>query len=143
MKILILIAFIPFTIISCINDDSLKPVIPHNIINANSAKTWVKTKDLKNGVDSTPSLNELKTTFTLYNNGTFREQKFVHIGSEQGRKGHYSFGISESQDTSFNFIYANNESLSFSVAYIDPEILKLNNDSLTWVFETLEAPKLK
>lgn len=143
MKFFIFIAVIPFAIIGCINDDSLKPVIPNNLVNANSAKTWVKTTEIKDGENTVPSLNELKTTYTLYENGTFREQKYVHIGSNIGRKGHYSLGISPNQDTTLTFFYITNESISFNLKYIDTELLKLTNDSMSWVLRTLQPPKLK
>lgn len=143
MKLFIFIVVLPLAIISCINDDSLRPVIPNNLVNANSAKTWVKTTELKNGVNSVPSLNELKITYTLYENGSFREQKYVHIGSNVGSKGHYSLGISESKDTTLTFFYSTNETISFALKYIDPKQLRLVNDSMTWVLETLQPPKVK
>ncbi len=128
---------------SCINDSSLKPVIPNNIINANSAKTWVNTREIVKGVDKTPLMNELRTTFTFYENGTFREQKYAHIGSSLGKKGRYSIAISTSTDTVFSFFYSTSETINFEIKNIDLEKMSLVNDSLNWTLETLKPPKLK
>ena len=139
-----IIAFTFFILASCINDDSLKPVIPNNILNANSAKTWVRTGELKNGINKAPIMKEMKMTFTLFDNGTFREHKHVHIGSELGRKGHYTLGISPFKDTTLNFYYtSSSQTLSFDVKHIKSNRIKLVNDTITWILETLEPPQLK
>jgi len=143
LKYILCIALFSFSFIGCINDGSLKPVIPNNIINANSAKTWVKTVHIENGVNKTPLMKELRTTFTLYENGTFREQKYAHIGSNLGKKGSYSLAIPTLTDTVFTFFYSNSEPISFEVKYIDLEEIRLTNDSMSWTLETLKPPKLK
>ncbi len=143
MKKILCIALVSFSFMSCINDSSLKPVIPNNIINANSAKTWVNTSQIEYGVDKTPLMNELRTTFTLYENGTFREQKYAHIGSNLGKKGRYSIAIPTPTDTIFTFFYSTSETVNFAIKHLDLEKLRLVNDSLQWTLETLKPPKLK
>lgn len=130
-------------LVGCIYENSLKPVIPNHLINANSAKTWVKTEHLKNNKNLSPQLSELQTTYTFYSDGTFREQQRIHLGSDKGRKGRYSLTISEKKDTSFTISYLESGSYNFNVDFIDIKVMKLSNDSVSWTLETLKPPQVK
>lgn len=143
MKFIIGISSILFILVSCIYENSLKPIIPNNLINANSAKTWVKTKHIKNNKNLSPQLNELQTSYTFYSDGTFREQQMIHLGSDKGRKGRYSLTISEKKDTSFTLSYLKSSSYNFHVDFIDVKVMKLSNDSVSWTLETLKPPIVK
>jgi hypothetical protein len=143
LKIFIYISTGLFCLFSCINEDSLKPIIPNHLINANSAKVWVKTGHIVNNRNLSPQLSELRTTYTFFADGTFREQQMIHLGSNQGRKGYYSLIISEKKDTTFNLNYTSNEANTFHLDFIDVKSLKLSNDSVKWILKPLEPPKLK
>lgn len=118
-------------------------MIPGQLIHANSSKVWVKTKVIKdNGDNLAPVLNELKTAYILFENGTFREQQLIHLGSKNGVVGSYGVSISETNDTSLVFFYPGNEEEQFQLEYIDSKQMKLSNQNETWFFETLKAPKL-
>lgn len=130
-------------LVGCIYENSLKPVIPNHLVNANSAKTWVKTKHLKNNKNLSPQLNELQTTYTFYSDGTFREQQRIHLGSNKGRKGRYSLIISDKKDTSLSLSYLESNTYNFHVDFIDIKVIKLSNDSVAWTLETLKPPIVK
>jgi hypothetical protein len=112
------------------------------LINANSAKTWVEVTHIKLGIDHAPIYYESKRTYTFFDNGTFREQQLIHLGSPNGRIGKYSITIS-AKDTSFNINYKNGEHLSFNIDFLDTRVLELSNDSLSCTLETLTPPKVE
>lgn len=113
------------------------------MINANSAKTWVEVAHIKQGADYAPLYNESKRTYTFFDNGTFREQQLIHLGSQNGRIGKYNVTISANKDTTFNINYDNGEHLSFNIDFLDTRVLELSNDSLMCSLETLTPPKVE
>tara|TARA_B100000508_G_scaffold130740_1_gene118299 strand:- start:4478 stop:4906 length:429 start_codon:yes stop_codon:yes gene_type:complete len=142
MKIIIPIIVIS-AFYSCIYDSSLKPVIPNHLITANSAKTWVQTEYTKHGESVVPHLSESRFTYTFYDNGTFREQRLIHLGSKKGKKGNFSWKVSEENDTIISLLYYGAPPLSLNIESIDTKIMRLANDSISMTLETLQPPKLK
>jgi hypothetical protein len=138
-----LFIIITLALISCIDENSLKPVIPSHLFNANSAKTWIEVAHIKEDVNYAPLYDESKRTYTFFENGTFREQQLIHLGSENGRIGKYSVGISPNLDTTLNIYYKNGDQLIFAVDFVDTKILNLSNDSLKCYLETLPYPKVE
>lgn len=125
---------------SCINEGDLRPVIPIQLINSNSAKTWIKTGHLIKNKNTAPRLNELRTTYTFYHDGTFREQQMIHLGSNKGRVGRFNLSITKQQDTLLRLYYHLAEDVEFKIKHIDSRSLKIQRDSVLWILETMEPP---
>ena len=118
-------------------------MIPGHLFHANSAKTWVEIAHIKSGVNHSPLYDESKKTYTFFENGTFRHQQLIHLGSENGRIGKYSIGISPNRDTTLNIYYKNGDELTFHIDFVDTKKLLISNDSLKYSLETLVPPKVK
>ena len=127
MKKLIAISLI-LHLFGCIDESSLKPIIPYHVLHANSSKVWILQKRFVNGEDIAPQLRERKRTFTFFDDLQLVEQEMVHLGSNYGLLASYSIRIDESmRDTLLNFYYTNhNKKLKFKVKEIGYKILKLH-----------------
>lgn len=142
MKFVVII-LLSLLISSCINERDLRPIIPIELINANSAKTWIKTGHIVKNQNAAPRLNELRKTFTFYHDGTFREQQMIHLGSNKGRVGRFNLGITKQQDTLLRLYYHLAEDIELQIKHIDSRSMKIQKDSATWILETMEPPKVE
>lgn len=143
MKLIAVISLL-LILFSCIDEAELRPVVPEQLINSNSAKSWVKTGHILGNKNSAPRLNELRETYTFYYDGTFRKQQMIHLGSSKGRVGRYNLGITKKvQDTFLRLYFNHAEDIEFQIKHIDSRNLILEKDSITWVLETLEPPNVK
>jgi hypothetical protein len=134
MQKLLIIAII-LILVGCIDESSLKPIIPYHVLHANSSKVWILQNRIVDGEDLAPQLRERKRTFTLFDDLQLFEQEMVHLGSNYGLLASYSMGIDEeTQDTLFNIYYTNhNKKLKFKIKEIGYKTLVLQpitNDSI-------------
>ena len=126
MQKLLVISLIA-ALFGCIDKSSLKPIVPNNVLNANSSKVWILQERMIEGKDETPQLRERKRTFTFFDDFQFLEQEMVHLGSNFGLIGSYSLNIEGvNRDTTLNLYYTNeNKKLQFKVTKLGYKTLRL------------------
>ena len=124
----LLIITLVLTLFGCIDESSLKPIIPYHVLHANSSKVWILQKRIVDGEDVAPQLRERKRTFTFFDDLQLFEQEMVHLGSNYGLLASYSMNIDENtKDTLLNIYYTNhNKKLKFKVKEIGYKTLLLH-----------------
>ena len=126
---------------SCIDEKSLKPIVPGSLFHANSAKTWLLDKEIFNNRDVTPKIASNKMSLTFFSDGEFYQQKLMHLGTDKGIKGTFYLQIIDS-DTLFYLDYKDSDKLKFNVHYLTEKNIQLStlNDSLKWVLISYPKP---
>ncbi len=139
---------LPLCIISCIEKQYLKPLVPHHLIHANSAKTWILDEQIQNDTFIQPEWQQNKLTFTFFNDNKVVIQKYAQLGSQFGEKAFYSFSIhKERKDTNLVFYFENGEEWQFklnSISYSEMQLEKQfqqNKDSVEfWNLISYQKP---
>lgn len=141
MKLLITILF-SLLISGCISESSLKPVVPMQIIHANSAKVWILESLIVNQVEKSPQTRDFKTAYIFYENGEFLKQKMVHLGSNKGEKGNFSLTIlPEHQDTILYLNYKDRSKKSYYLKLCTSKEMRLQeSENVNLTFKTLPNP---
>lgn len=125
---------------SCIDEKSLKPIVPNYLLHSNSAKTWVVNNEVVEGQNITAKIHPNKMTLTFFSDGEFYEQKLLHLATDKGVKGKYSLHVKDS-DTVFYLQYKDAEKIAFRVNHLSNQKILIStiNDSLKW--ELISYPK--
>lgn len=134
MQKLLLISVL-FFFTGCIDESSLKPIIPYHVLHANSSKVWILNKRIVDGEDLAPKLRERKRTLTFFDDLQLIDQELLHLGSNNGLIASYSMIVDENKkDTILNIFYTNhNRKLKFKIKEIGYKTLVLHpitNDSI-------------
>lgn len=110
---------------SCINEDSLKPVIPEYLIHNNSSKTWLLYKTEQDGVVLKPVLKQNTTTYTFFHEHDFYIQQLLHLGSHKGSKGSFTLSFRVDGDKSLVLYHPDASIQEFTVLHIDEKEMHL------------------
>lgn len=128
---------------SCINADDLQYMFPKHYLDGNSAKIWVLEKSSLENDSALTHTEAYRKSFIFHDNRTFREQEFIHLGSQQGEYGRFWVFQDKGDEVFLRLNYENKkEVLFFDVLHINKHTLTLKNQktSVIWEFKSLTPP---
>lgn len=130
---------------ACINEDSLKPIIPEYLIHNNSSKIWLLQKIEAENSILKPVLKENTTTYTFFEDHDFYVQQLIHLGSHEGTKGSYTLSFRNEGDTAL-VMYLPDASqkifkvLSLTVDELHLQLLDTIDKKEEWFFKSYTKP---
>lgn len=133
------------TLASCINAENIEYVFPKHYLDGHSAKVWVLEKSSLENDSALPYTKAYRKTFILYDNKTFIEQDFIHLGSQQGDYGRFWIVLDAAGNPFLRLNYVSKikeEIHYYDILHIDKHTLILKNqeNSVVWEFKSLTPP---
>lgn len=134
-----------FLLLACINEESLKPVMPEFLIHNNASKIWLLQKIETDDTVLEPVLKENTTTYTFFEDHDFYVQQLIHLGSHEGTKGSYTLSFRNEGDTAL-VMYLPDASqkvfkvLSLTVDELHLQLLDTIDKKEEWFFKSYTKP---